>query len=154
MLQENLKKISKIWRLEGLNLAEPLPESEILDGFAKLRGSVSKEVIDVYSNVGGMIEDGMDSICFSFWTIEKIIEVNNRLAGLSSDLVFFADFLIESHLYGFKFENEKVSSIHIYFGENQVVKVADSFDEFFDNYLTKTEKYFLFGRENTEKILL
>ncbi len=150
VLQENLKKISKIWKSEGLNLAEPLSKNEVVDNFANLGILISQEVITVYSNLGGMIDWGTDSICFSFWTIDRILEENES----NIKLTFFADFLINSHLYGFKSENENVSSIHIYHGANDTEKIADSFDEFFENYLTKPEKYFLFGRENIEKILL
>ncbi len=154
MLQENLNKVNDLWKQQGLKLSKPLSENEVIDALSKLEILLSQEVIAVYSNLGGMIDNGTDSICFTFWTVNGILETNKRLARLSSDLVFFADFLIELHLYGFKYENEKFSSIHIYFGENQIEKVANSFDEFFENYLTKPERYFLFGRENTEKILL
>ncbi|MDQ3584329.1 MAG: hypothetical protein M3407_00995 [Acidobacteriota bacterium] len=118
VLQENLKKITELWKREELKLAKPLLESEIIDTFANLRIPISKEVIDVYSNLGGMIDWGTDSICFSLWTVEKIVEEN----GLNLDLTFFADFLINSHLYGFKFENEDISSIHIYHGANDMKK--------------------------------
>jgi hypothetical protein len=150
VLQDNLKKISEIWKKEGLDLSKPLCVDEIKRSFAKFEILLSQDVIAVYSNLGGMIDWGMDSVCFSFWTIERILEENKS----NSELTFFADFLINSHLYGFKFENENVSSIHIFYGENDSEKVADSFDEFFENYLTRPEKYFLFGRENIEKILL
>lgn len=107
-------------------------------------------MIEVYSRLGGMVDDDLDSICFTFWTIEKILERNKQ----DSEYIFFADFLLDSHWYGFKCENEDVSSIHIHLGGNQFEKLADSFDEFFENYLTRPEEYYLFGRENTEKILL
>lgn len=144
MLIENVKKVERIWKSEGLNIAEPLSKNAVIESFAELNKRLSKDVIEVYSNLGGMADDDVDSICFTFWTVKKIIAENE----LSNELTFFADFLIYSHLYGFKFENEDISSVHIYWGKNQIEKVADSFDEFFDNYLTKSEKYFLFGRED------
>lgn len=150
MLTENLGKVNRIWAQEGLELDKSLSEVEVIETFANLKILISKDVVDVYSNLGGMTDWGTDAICFSFWTIDKIVEENKSNSGLT----FFADFLINSHLYGFKFKDEDVSSIHIYYGENDIEKIADSFDEFFENYLTKPEKYFLFGRENTEKILL
>jgi hypothetical protein len=144
VLVENVKKVEQIWKNEDLKLSKPLSENEVVECFANLGILLSREVIDVYSNIGGMIEESMDSICFSFWTIERILTENKP----NSELTFFADFLINSHLYGFKFENQNTSSIHIYHGENDTKKIASSFDEFFENYLTKPENYSLFEREN------
>jgi hypothetical protein len=143
VLLENLKKVKQLWKQDGLDLAEPLSENEVIDNFGKLGTLISRDIIDVYSNLGGMSDNDSDSILFSFWTIEKIIEENES----NSEFIFFADFLIESHLYGFKFENENVSSIHIHYGKNDTEKVADSFEEFFEIYLTKSEDLSLFGRE-------
>ena len=144
MLVENVKKVEQLWKNQGLNIAKPFSENDLVESFAGFGIVISKEVIDVYTNLGGMIDDNMDAICFTFWTVKKILSENKP----NSELTFFADFLIYSHLYGFKFENENTSSIHIYWGENQIEKIADSFDEFFENYLTNPEKYFLFGRED------
>lgn len=144
MLIENVKKVEQVWKKEGLNIAKPISKDAVIESFANLGVLLSKEVIGVYSNLGGMIDESMDSVCFSFWTVERILAENKP----NSELTFFADFLINSHWYGFKFEDENISSIHIYWGEKQIEKIADSFDEFFGNYLTKSEKYFLFGRED------
>jgi hypothetical protein len=144
VLVENVKKVEQLWKKQGLNSAKPLSEIDLIKSFSILASALSKDVIDVYSNLGGMADDDIDAICFTFWTVEKILAENKP----NSQLTFFADFLIYSHLYGFKFENENISSIHIYWGENQIEKIADSFSEFFENYLTKPEKYFLFGRED------
>jgi hypothetical protein len=143
VLLENLKKVGELWKQDGLDLAKPLTKNEVIDNFAKLEILISRDIIDVYSNLGGMSDCDSDSVCFSFWTVEKIIEENES----NSEFTFFADFLIESHLYGFKFENENVSSIHIYYGENEIEKVAGSFEEFFEIYLTSSKDLYLFERE-------
>lgn len=126
VLIENLKKIEQIWKSEGLKLGNPPPENLLVESFSSRGILISKDVIDIYSNLGGMTEDGIDDICFTFWRVDKILAEYQPNSGLT----FFADFLIYSHLYGFKFENEHVSSIHIYWGKNQIEKVADSFSEF------------------------
>lgn len=143
MLRENLKRVGEVWKKENLYLSKPLSESEIKETFDNLNISLSQDVIEVYSSLGGMLDYGCDSTCFSFWTIEELINENK----VNSELVFFADFLIQSHQYCFKFEDEFVSSIHIYWNESEIEKIADSFDEFFENYLTNPEKYYLFERE-------
>ncbi len=144
VLSENVKEVEQLWKNQELTLAKPFSENDLLESFANLEIVLSKDVIDVYTNLGGMADDNMDAICFTFWTVEKVLSENKP----NSKLIFFADFLIYSHLYGFRFENENISSIHIYWGENQIEKIADSFDEFFENYLTKPERYFLFGKED------
>lgn len=146
MLLENLKKVNELWKKEGLNLVKPFLPFQVTRAFEQLSVSISKEVIDVYSNLGGIEDWGCDSICFSFWTIERILEENEP----NSKLIFFADFLINSHLYGFKFEDENVSSIHIYNGDKDIEKVADSFNEFFEIYLNEPEKLNLFARESNK----
>jgi len=78
-----------------LSLAKPLLEAEIIKGFAKLDILLSRDVIEVYSNINGFSKNDIDSECLSFWTIEKIWGENQ----LNSEYVYFADFLIDSHFY-------------------------------------------------------
>lgn len=138
MLKINLNKVKEKWELDGLNLAEPLSENGVNDSFTSLKISVSKDVIEVFSNLNGFDENGMDSECLSFWTIEKILRENET----NSEYVYFADFLIDSHHYAFKFENADFSSIHIHFSETLRFKIADSFGEFFELYLNNPENLF------------
>ncbi len=53
-----------------------------------------------------------------------------------SDLALFGDFLIFSHLYGYKYENEEVSSVYSDFETGEYLKITESVEEFFDLYLT------------------
>lgn len=139
MFQENLEKVREKWELEGLNLAEPLSESDVIDSFTSLGISISKDVVEVYSNLNGFDENGMDSECLSFWTIEKILRENEA----NSEYIYFADFLIDSHHYAFKFENADFSSIHVHYSETSRFKIANSFDEFFELYLKKPDELFV-----------
>ncbi len=111
MLQKNLEKVKEHWKLEHLKLAEPLSENEIITIFAKLGILLSSDVIKVYSNLNGFNENDMDSEQLTFWTIEKIQRENET----NSEYVYFADFLIDSHQYAFKYENPDVSSIYVTF---------------------------------------
>jgi hypothetical protein len=86
-----------------------------------------------------MIDYEMNSECFSFWSLKKVIEENNQ-KGLA-----FADFLIDSHRYYFKYEDENRSSVHTdWFEGGQMIKIADSVNEFFEMYLRSSEKLGLF----------
>ncbi len=139
MLQENLEKVKEHWKLERLKLAEPLSENEIIAVFAELGILLSSDVIEVYSNLGGFDENDMDSECLTFWTIEKIQRENEA----NSEYVYFADFLIDSHQYAFKYENPDISSIHVYYSENAKYKIANSFTDFFELYLKNPARLFV-----------
>jgi len=109
----------------------------LVTNFNNLKIPISGDVLEVYSNLGGMDDFDSEGTCFSFWSVEKILAEDNSKA----ELTFFADFLIYFHLYGFKFENDKTSSIHIYWGEKQIEKIANSFEDFFEIFLTVPEKH-------------
>jgi hypothetical protein len=138
-LNESLKKVAEIWHKECLKLSKPLSESQIIEKHAKLNVPISQDVIEVYSTLGGMEDCEMDSECFSFWDIDKILEENKP----NSEFIYFADFLIDSHHYAFKFENEYVSSIYVHYSEKDRPKVGDSFAEFFELYLNDILKLFI-----------
>lgn len=147
ILKDSLKKVSEIWHRECLKLVDPKPEKEIVEKLANFKMPMSQDVIEVYSKLGGMADGECDETLLSFWDVDKILRENES----SSNLIAFADFLIYSHLYYFKFENEFVSSIHIWWGEKDIEKIADSFEEFFENYLINPEKHYLFEREENKK---
>jgi hypothetical protein len=147
ILSESLKKVAEIWHKECLELVKPKSEKEIVEKLANLKMPISQDVVEVYSILGGMVDGESDATCFSFWDIDKILDENEP----NSELIGFGDFLIHSHLYYFKFRNESVSSIHIWWEEKDIEKIADSFEEFFENYLKNPEKYYLFEREENKK---
>lgn len=147
ILSESLKKVADIWHKECLELVKPKSEKEIIEKLANLKTPISRDVVEVYSILGGMVDGESDATLLSFWDIDKILEENKP----NCELIEFGDFLIYSHLYCFKFSNEFVSSIHIWWEENDIEKIANSFEEFFENYLNNPEKYYLFEREENKK---
>jgi hypothetical protein len=139
VLQETLQKVNDLWKKEGLSLAKPFLPAQLTGTFGKLGVRLSKDVIEVYSTLGGMTDGEMDSECLSFWAIERILKEN----APKSEFIYFADFLIDSHHYAFKIEDRVNSSIHVHYSEKDRPKVADSFDEFFRLYLTDKSKLFI-----------
>lgn len=140
--QKSIQNLEK----KRLPLVELPSEKELGEKLAKLGTPISLDVIEVYLTLGGMKDYESDETLLSFWNIDRILEENEP----NSEFVSFADFLIDSHWYWFKYETEFVSSIHID-GKNKIEKIADSFEEFFENYLINPEKYYLFEREENEK---
>ena len=138
MLSENLIKVNKKWRDEGLKLAATYLEEEIKEAFTNLGVLLADDAVQVYSTIGGFAEDDMDSECLTFWTVEKILREND----FNADKIYFADFLIESHRYYFKYKNAEKSEIHVSYDTEVVYKIANSFDGFLELYLTNIKGLF------------
>jgi len=138
VLSENLIKVNQKWRDEELKLALPVLEEEIIEAFTKLGISLARDAVEVYSTLGGFAEDDLDSECLTFWTVEKILREND----FNAEKVYFADFLIDSHWYYFKYKDAETSAIYAGFDETDRYKIADSFDEFFELYLNNINELF------------
>lgn len=139
MLKENLIKVKEKWRQECVKVAEPLSKYEITKKFSDYGFIISQDVVEVFSTIGGFSEEGMDSECLSFWTVEKILNENEQ----NSERVYFADFLIDSHHYYFKYGNAEVSEIFVSHSETDISKIADSFNDFFELYLNDINSLFV-----------
>lgn len=139
MLKENLEKIKEKWKLDGLKLKNPFSKEELIKRFAKVGITLSQDVIDFYSSIDGFDENEMDSECLTFWTIEKILKENET----DSKEIYFADFLIDSHQYFFKYKNAEYSEVFIRYSETDKHKIADSFDDFFELYLKDINSLFI-----------
>ncbi len=137
MLKEVLGKVIESWKNQELNLAKPLSENEVVKSFSNFEITFSQDVIEVYSNFGGFEQDELDNEHFTFWTVKKILQENKQ----NAEYINFADFLIYSHLYAFKFENTENSAIYACFDDDRF-KVADSFAEFFEIYLKNVGSLF------------
>jgi hypothetical protein len=60
-----------------------------------------------------------------------------------SQYVVFADFLIDSHWYAFKVNDENTASVYLYYGDEDTTKISNSFTEFFELYLAEPAKLFI-----------
>ncbi|HXG83146.1 MAG TPA: hypothetical protein VNI84_03875 [Pyrinomonadaceae bacterium] len=140
MLKEKLSKAINRWQEENIKLSPPETEQEIIDCFLAIESLISKDILEFYSAFGGMVDDVMDNSLLSIWTLEKIKQENSTV----SELTYFADFLIETYRYAFKYENENTSSIYCDCETSEFLKIADSVEQFFDLYLTNPNEIGLF----------
>ena len=132
--KDSHQKIFEKWQAEGLQVVSPYSEEQIKNSFDKIGKSVSADVLRVYTSFGGIDwNQPMDSNLLSFWTLDQIVAENS---ARRSELVFFGDFLIFSHLYGYRYENENISSVYSDFETGEYLKIADSVEDFFRLYLT------------------
>ncbi|MEO6588158.1 MAG: hypothetical protein ABIP06_02420 [Pyrinomonadaceae bacterium] len=101
-MQEILQKIVEKWKGENLEIISAYSEKQVRGEFDKIGELISKDVLQVYKTIGGIADQDMDSNLLSFWTLEQIVAENS---SHKSDFVLFGDFLIFSHLYGYKCES-------------------------------------------------
>ncbi len=139
MLQNYLQKVINNWKKEGLKLEKPLSSIELNKNFINSNILPSKEIIELYSEFNGFAEEELDSECMTFWTIKKIVAEHQK----DSQYVVFADFLIDSHWYSFKANDENTASVYLYYGDDDTTKISNSFAEFFEFYLTEPSKLFI-----------
>jgi hypothetical protein len=138
-LQETLNLVKTNWKQQGLNLIELRSKDKLIKILSKFNILASEEFMEVYSIINGFDENDMDSEGLSFWPIEKILRGNKP----NDEYIYFADFLINSHWYGYKNKWPNNSMICIHYSESERPKVADSFNEFFELYLKNQMKLFI-----------
>ena len=121
------------WRREGINLLPPNEESTVIAELSKTGRKYSRDVVALYCAIGGMPDGESDSHVWSLWSLDRVISETSRY---DRPYILFADFLIDSHLYCFKYENDERSSVCVdYFNGEEPEQVAASVDEFFELYL-------------------
>lgn len=141
MNQKILQKIVEKWKDENLEVVSPYSAKQVQNNFDKIGKSVSKDVFQVYTTFGGIADENMDSNLLSFWTLEQLVVENS---SHKSDVILFGDFLIFSHLYGYKYENENISSVYSDFETGKFLKISESVEEFFHLYLTNPREIGLY----------
>lgn len=132
MQNEILEKVIEKWKKEELETVQPYSKTQVREAFDKIGKSVSKDVIQIYTFIGSM-NDNMDLNLLCFWNLDKLVTENlNHKSGFT----LFGDFLINSHFYGYNYENENISSVYSDFQTSEYIKIAESVEEFLHLYLT------------------
>jgi hypothetical protein len=139
MLQNHLQKVINNWRKEDLKLEESISRAELNAAFTKIGILPAKEIFDIYSVFNGFAEEELDSECMTFWTIKKMMAEYQK----ESQYVVFVDYLLYSHRYAFKSNDENTASVYLYYGDEDTTKVSNSFAEFFESYLMDISKLFI-----------
>jgi hypothetical protein len=129
----NLLRLIGQWQRDGVELLPPCAETSVIQRLSSLNRLLSRDVVELYCTTGGMVDGGMDEACWSLWPLARVVAENTKR---SPDLLLFADFLLDSHAYGLRWENNEISSVHVDYGVGEPQRVADSLDQFFQLYLT------------------
>lgn len=117
------------WKHENLKLFPRVNESVIKSSLCDLGRACSSDVLALYLLTGGMEDADSDSHMFSLWPFHKAVA---ETARYSRPYFLFADFLIDSHLYCFKYESPERSSVAVdYLNGEEPELVAESVEQFF-----------------------
>lgn len=130
------------WQRAGITLNAALRESDVRAELDKTGRAYSRDVVDLYCATGGMDEGESDSHMWTFWSMERVVAENSRY---ERPHILFADFLMDSHLYCFRFESEERSAVCIdYLNGEEPEVVARSVQEFFETFVTEPLKLNMF----------
>ncbi len=130
-MDDAIRRVIDGWRASGVPLQAGLAPADIEVSFAKVGRQLSFDIVTLYSLCNGMPDAVSDNEhFFSLWSVEKCIREAPRFAR---SFIPFADFLISSHEYCFRFQSPERSSVHVSWnsvdGRNE--QVAASVEEFF-----------------------
>ena len=118
------------WKLEGVALHPPSDELVVVAKLSSLGRPLSRDVLALYSATGGMQDGYSDSHMWSLWSLERVISETLRY---SRPYILFGDFLIDSHFYCFKYEDEERSSVRVdYLNGEEPELLTGSVLEFFE----------------------
>jgi hypothetical protein len=137
-----IETVIKNWEREGINLHLPIAEPFVRDTLGAVGRPYSSDVVALYCATGGMEEGESDSHMWSLWSLERVVTENSRY---KRPYILFADFLLDSHLYCFKYESMETSAVCVdYFNGEEPELVARSVKEFFEAFVTDAAKLRMF----------
>lgn len=121
------------WRGQSIQLLPPASNDQIESTFANLGMVVSEDVRKLYASIGGFDNYESDNL-WSLWSLERITSEN---VHRDDETLWFADWLISSHMYGIKYTDSKSSAIFLDHNspKHQPQQIACSMSEFLAKYL-------------------
>ena len=128
------------WRREGVELLPPHDEREVVEALGLTGRPFSRDLVRLYCATGGMPDGVTDEQAVCLWTLERVVAESLKEPRA---LLHFMDFLIDSHRYGLRYEDESTSSVHAEFFDGEPERVAESLDEFFRLYLNDPSRVYL-----------
>jgi len=142
----SLESTIREWQQSRLSLLPPNSETSVHAALNATGRKYSRDVVDLYCRTGGMADEQSDNRCWSLWSLNRIVAEN---LGYQRPYILFADFLIHSHLYCFKYENPERSAVCIdYFNGQEPRVVAESVSEFFNLYVRGDDSLEMFPKSD------
>jgi hypothetical protein len=128
-----VKHTIRKWERDGVALLEPQSEIAVNAALSQTQRLYSRDVVALYCLTGGMADGESDAHFWTLWSLTELVAQNARYSRAD---ILFADFLINSHLYVFRYVSPDVSAVYVdYFNGAEPEMVAGSLNEFFERYL-------------------
>lgn len=121
------------WQSRSVPLLPAATDDEIELTFSRLNHPLSDDVRLLYSTTGGFADYESDHL-WSLWSLNRVANENRNRR---SDYLWFADWLISSHMYAFHYENPSTSAVFIDHNSKQhpPEQIAESVSEFLRRYV-------------------
>lgn len=134
MTDDIYHRARQYWNDAGVSLLPPADEESVWTLFAELGMPLSEGVLQLYTTVGGF-EFGSTHEEWALWGLDQLRRENLQRDRAEEHIshLWFADYLIFSHVYAFQFESMQQSSVCIHYfheGRTTVEPVAESVAEF------------------------
>ncbi|WP_207435375.1 SMI1/KNR4 family protein [Sabulibacter ruber] len=123
------------WKKVGVKVNHGLTELEIKELENRLKFEFPDDFRLYLKQANGLEDFEWDIEMISFWSAQRI---ENEFPDQPATLICFADYLINSHTFGFNRETKKIYVS--YWGLNLIEPFADSFTEFISIYLNEKGK--------------
>lgn len=95
-----IEQVISLWKKEKVNMNRGATEAAISHVETELAFRFPDTFKDLYKVFDGFTDWDFGGCMVSMWSLEKILEENQH--SENKDVVYFADFLINSHYYGFR----------------------------------------------------
>jgi hypothetical protein len=130
------QRLATHWRNANITLLPGVDPAEIDRVFAALNFPLTDDVRRHYATLGGFVDYEWDETMLSLRSLNRIAEERSERRG---DILCFADFLISSHEYGFRYVNDATSLVVIDHYRNSAThppyNIAPNVETFFERCL-------------------
>lgn len=124
------------WNTEDVDALPPYGEAIVRATFLEAGFEPAQDLINLYCTIGGM--DMFDN---AFWRLWPLSDVDARKSEANSFGVLFSDYMLDCWAYRVKPNDANTSSVYVdYFDARDPIRLAMSFEEFFDQFVENAER--------------
>jgi hypothetical protein len=129
----NLDPLLQCWGTEDVRMLEPCSEADVRAAFEQLGATLTSDVLDLYTKVGGM--QVPDNELWMLWPLDYVKERNSER---SSHGVLFADYMLDCWGYRLQANADDTSAVlREMFDGTEPIRIANSLEEFFAAYASQ-----------------
>jgi len=132
----SLEILLRRWSQEDVHALPPYGESIVRSTFLELGIDPPKDLIRLYSVIGGM--EAHDKYLWRLWPLSEVYERKDEANEFG---VLFSDYLIDSWGYRIKAIDKESTAVYLdYYDGRDAILIAETLDQFFDKYLQNADE--------------